>query len=65
MWRRGLKGHQRAHLFAGGLPVCGNIRLLAEDTAYLTPEELTAHGQPSVGDVCALCLDKSAHASAP
>lgn len=37
----------------GGLTLC--LRKLP-DTVALTPDELTEHGQPSVGDVCTFCL---------
>jgi hypothetical protein len=62
-WRRGIRGHQRAHLYGGQRPACGG-RLLITDTVPLRRDELTQHGRPSTGDVCALCLDKSAHVTA-
>jgi hypothetical protein len=62
-WRRSVKGHQRAHLYHlygySEKPACGG-RPLIQDTVRLPPDELTQHGQPNTGDVCALCLDKSA-----
>jgi hypothetical protein len=55
-WRRTLTGHRRAHLFGGigrTLSLCGKV--LAQQTVPLTVDELTAHGQPSIGAVCSQC----------
>lgn len=56
-WLRSPKGHRRAHVFVDHDPwsYCGRLR--ATGCTPLEADELTALGQPNVGEVCSSCLD--------
>lgn len=53
-WRRSKAG--RAHLYGYATNAACGLGVAIAQTIPLKPDELTAHGQPSIGDVCERCM---------